>query len=70
MKNFSLDDSFLAILMVSMLGLFGSVAYEAQHNGMTDPVVAASAAKHSAAAKSKNCIGRASCHLSQCQRVS
>ncbi len=52
MKNFSLDDSFFAVLMGGMLGLFGSVAYEAKHNGMTDPVVAASAAAHIAAAKS------------------
>jgi len=52
MKNFSLDDSFLAILMVGMLGLFGSVAYEAKHNGMTDPVVAVSAAAHNAVAMS------------------
>lgn len=52
MKKFSLDDSFLAILMVGMLGLFGSVAYEAKHNGMTDPVVAVSAAAHNAVAKS------------------
>ena len=52
MKNFSLDGSFLAILMVGMLGMFGSVAYEAKHNGMTDPVVAASAAAHNAVAKS------------------
>ena len=52
MKNFSLDDSFLAIFMVGMLSLFGSVAYEAKHNGMTDPVVAASAAAHNAVAMS------------------
>jgi len=35
-----------------MLGLFASVAYAAQHNGMTEPVVAASAAAHNAVAKS------------------
>lgn len=52
MKNFSLDDSFLAILMVVILSLFGSVAYEAKHNGMTDTAVAISAAAHNAVAKS------------------
>ena len=52
MKNFNLDDSFIAILMIGMLGLFGSVVYEAKHNGMTDPVVAVNAAAHNAVAKS------------------
>jgi len=52
MKNFSLDGSFLAILLVGMLGLFGSVAYEAKHNGMTDPVVALSTAARNDVAKS------------------
>ena len=52
MKNFNLDDSFIAILMIGMLGLFGSAAYEAKHNGMTDPVVVVNAAAHNAVAKS------------------
>ena len=56
MKNFNLDDSFIAILMIGMLGLFGSAAYEAKHNGMTDPVVAVNAAAHNAVAKSNTVL--------------
>lgn len=56
MKIFDLDDSFFATLIVGMLGLFCSVAYEAKHNGMTDPVVAVSAAAHNAVAKSNTAL--------------
>ncbi len=41
MNTSSLDNRFLSLFVAGMLALFCSMAFEANRNGMTDPVVAA-----------------------------